>query len=77
MSFLEIENDSINSDIKTNEIYNNDMMIESEEKSPIQNKFINADNKSETNLNTNNQNIKSKIVPFKIPYPRNNSNDKT
>ena len=74
LSFLEIENDSINSDIKTNEIYNNDMMIESEEKSPIQNKFINADNKSETNLNTNNQNIKSKIVPFKIPYPRNNSN---
>ena len=74
LSFLESENDSIISDIKTNEIFNNDMTIESEEKSPIQNKFLNIDNKSEANLNTNNQNSKSKIVPFKIPYPRNNSN---
>ena len=75
LSFLGSENDSINSDFKNNEIFNNDMAIESEEKSLIQNKFINVDNKSETNLNTNNQNIKSKIVPFKIPYPRNNSNN--
>ena len=73
-SFLESENDSINSDIKTNEILNNDMIIETEEKSPTQNKFLNIDNKSEYNLNTNNQNMKSKIVSFKIPYPRNNAN---
>jgi hypothetical protein len=49
------------------------MIIEQDEKSIIQNKLLNLDNKSENNL-SGNLNPKSKIVPFKIPYPRNNSN---
>ena len=73
LSFLESENESINSDLRTNDLINNDMIIEQDEKSIIQNKILNQDNNSENNL-SGNQNPKSKIVPFKIPYPRNNSN---
>ena len=80
MFFDNNENDSLNSDTKNNDIIinNSEMSIEQSD-NEIQNKKNLDENKSNNNiysinlnLNTN-QNIISKIVPFKIPYPRNNS----
>ena len=78
---LSLENisESFNSDINNNDnsitnIENNNEMIIEPNENNFQNKQNNSENKYDNNINTNNQNKKSKIVPFKIPYPRNNSN---
>ena len=62
-SFVDNENDSVNSEIN---ITNNDMSIELNENPIIQNKIIINEDKNDNN--------KSKIVPFKIPYTKNNTN---
>ena len=61
---LDNENESYNSNIKNIDLNNNDMNIELNE-SFYQEKEINIENKNDN---------KSKIVPFKIPYSKNNIN---
>ena len=61
---LDNEVDSVNSEIN---ITNNEMSIELNENPISPNKIINNENKIDNNN-------KSKIVPFKIPYPKNNTN---
>ena len=61
-SFVDNENDSVNSEINIT----NNMSIELNENPIIQNKIITNEDKNDNN--------KSKTVPFKIPYAKNNNN---